>query len=53
MRRTEKEQRVRIQSAEHGFTDWWDRRDGEIPFGRRGGEDFLRRKDMQKKAVDP
>ncbi|EGK12043.1 hypothetical protein ACFQ49_12555 [Kroppenstedtia eburnea] len=53
MRRTEKEQRVMTQSAGDGFTDLWDRRGGEIPFGRAGGEDFLRRKGMQKKSVDP
>ncbi|GGA38097.1 hypothetical protein GCM10007416_08810 [Kroppenstedtia guangzhouensis] len=53
MRRTEKEQRVMMQSAGYGFTDLWDRRDGDAPFGRAGGEDFLRRKGIQKESVDP
>lgn len=53
MRRTEKEQRVMMQLAGYGFTDLWDRRDGDAPFGRAGGEDFLRRKGIQKESVDP
>ena len=44
---------VMMQLAGYGFTDLWDRRDGDAPFGRAGGEDFLRRKGIQKESVDP